>query len=72
MIIFEIIIVSVLIHVMEGRCESNCETCRDKFAGDYACLACKPGYELVTTYNICLGDTSINNCALYDQTLDCL
>jgi hypothetical protein len=57
---------------LNAACEVNCETCRDKFPGDYACLACKPGYELVTTYNICIQDSSIQNCALYDQTLDCL
>ena len=57
---------------LTAACEANCETCRDLFQGDYACLACKSGFELVTTYNICIQDSSIQNCALYDQTLDCL
>lgn len=53
-------------------CEANCQTCRDLFPGDYYCLACKTGYEVVTTYGICIQDSTIANCALYDQTLDCL
>jgi hypothetical protein len=57
---------------LAASCEDNCESCRNLFAGDYACLACKAGYELVTTYNICIQDITIDHCALYDQTLDCL
>lgn len=61
-----------LIVFSTNGCEPNCATCRDQFIGDYYCLACKTRYEIVTTYGICIQDTTIANCALYDQTLDCL
>lgn len=62
----------IVYSAISSSCENNCATCRDQFLGDYYCLACKEGYQTVTTYGICIQDSTISNCALYDLTLDCL
>ncbi len=67
-----LLLIAVCLVTRGEGCEANCETCRDLFPGDYFCLACKAGYEVVTTYGICIQENTISNCALYDQTLDCL
>ena len=67
-----LVLLTTLLYLAKGVCEGNCQTCRDQFPGDYSCLACSSGFELVTTFNICYNEMSIANCALYDHTLNCL
>ena len=62
--IFYFIVASLVWSGLE--CEPNCASCRNLSATDYYCLACGPGNELVKGYSICIQNSTIPNCAIYE------
>ena len=59
-----LLLITMLIAAID-TCEPNCAACRNLSPYDYYCLACSPGNELVSIYNICIQDNTIPNCAYY-------